>query len=195
MHPKAMLQVYKINWLKRYSNSNVHNAQNVASHSHMVSFIAQIIGDLENLKRKENEQLNIEEILRKAINHDIGESLFGDLISPVKNYNEEFYSKVKEVEHSLIEDNIISKVPKELKEKYKSYILGSKEGLEGKLVDLADLMECLFYALSEKKLGNAYMVSIFHNTVEMIIEKGYLKLFPSARKIITYLKREMSGNE
>ena len=195
MKPEAILKIYKINWLKRYSTSNVHNPQNVASHSHGVAILAQIIGDLENLKRKDDEKINIEIAIRKAINHDLGESEFGDLIKPIKEYSEEFYNKVKEVENALTEEKILSKITKELRESYKEYIINSKKGLEGKLVDLCDLMECLFYSLSEKRLGNEGFISIFYNTVEMIIEKDYLKMFPSAKPIINYLKKKMSVSE
>ena len=87
----------------------------------------------------------MEEALRKAVSHDVPESVTGDIIYPIKHYDEEMQDKMNEIEQDAVKKQILKYLPSELQDVYGNNILNCKEGLPGKLVAMCDLLDVYYH--------------------------------------------------
>lgn len=149
---KLILAARKLNNIGRWANEFLHQRSSVAEHSFAVAQIAQLLGLLEETN---GTKIDWQKLYRKALNHDIPESVVGDVISTTKNSNEEVKKALHMVEKSLVEEKLLSGIEEPFYSRYKEIIFdGKDESLEGKILSAADNIDALIECIQEVKLAN-----------------------------------------
>lgn len=149
---KLILAARKLNNIGRWANEFLHQRSSVAEHSFAVAQTAQLLGLLEETN---GAKIDWQKLYRKALNHDIPESVVGDVISTTKNSNEEVKKALHMVEKSLVEEKLLSGIAEPFYSRYKEIIFdGKDDSLEGKILSAADNIDALIECIQEVKLAN-----------------------------------------
>lgn len=167
--------------IKRYSCYRVHKQQSPAEHSFNVAMIAMYIADSDWKERK----VNYDVLLRKALLHDFPEGLTGDIPSPTKNFSPTIKSEIKKIEKEVMY-SIFTNL--EYHKFYQTIINKSKEGLEGELIIMADLIDRLMYLAQEKESGNRICPTQYADTeFSLYTEKSQImNRWPTAKKLVNH---------
>jgi 5'-deoxynucleotidase YfbR-like HD superfamily hydrolase len=145
----------------RYSMHEKLREQNVAEHSFRVALLAMAIADA---YCDNGAQVNYEVLLKRALMHDMEEAINGDISYVVKNRNsstKDFFNKLESetIENSMFQKNNI----------YKCIIQNARTNdLEGRIVSIADMLEILFYAMREMRMGNKQMQSLYDRVLQYV---------------------------
>ncbi|MDT2814674.1 HD domain-containing protein [Vagococcus carniphilus] len=119
----------------------------VAAHSYRVASIAQVLGDIEELKGVE---INWKSLYEKALNHDYTERFIGDIKTPVKYANTELRGMLSIVEEKMTEEFILQEIPTEFQEIYRRRLFeGKDETVEGEILAIADKIDLLYESFEE----------------------------------------------
>ncbi len=140
---------FSIRWNRQHRNIQT----TVAGHTFMVTLIAYLL-TLENNIKDDND------ILLKAVFHDVPEALTGDIISPTKRRIAGFEDVVEQVEEYMMSNYINPLLPNALKDKIDSYSLHPFDGEDGKIVRTADLTAAILECRMEIESGNANEIFI-----------------------------------
>jgi len=160
----------------RYSWTKVLNKENLAEHTYYVSIIAD--GIAEDLEKKFSLEIDRYKVLKYALYHDIEEIFTGDIVSPVKYKSETLRKQFEEVGNMILEEQLKSHfawnthISEMILSTHGAYETGKKEILENKIVKLADILQAIWYTMSEKNLWNTHLVHITQNLIE-ILEARY----------------------
>lgn len=146
--------IYQLKNIKRFSNRSVLSSHSPCEHAYYVAQLALYIAKHENLKLKQEDKYDIGVLLDKALNHDVPESITGDVLAPIKHFDKVMHQKIQEIEEIVTKNYLIKYLPTELQNSFYSSIIGCKEGREGALVAICDQLEVLYYLVEERKLGN-----------------------------------------
>ena len=76
----------------------------VAEHSYYCALLAMIFCDL--IALHDNKILNKEEILKKALLHDLEESITGDILYPTHNLNVDFKKELESVRYMTVNEEL-----------------------------------------------------------------------------------------
>lgn len=140
--------------LKRYQNLFLFKQRSVAEHSWSVAKIAQSLAlrEMQHYGR----EVDMGRLLEKAISHDELELITGDILSHTKRRTKAMKRAVDGLEKQVFEGEYCQDVlPEGWKEHFRSLTLDVKDGtIEGNLLGAADVIDTLFEALDEIKLGN-----------------------------------------
>ncbi len=149
---RLILAARKLNNIGRWANEFLHQRSSVAEHSFSVAQIAQLLGIIEE---NHGTAINWQKLYRKALNHDIPESVMGDVISTTKNSTEEVKKALSIVEETLVDENILRDIEEPFKSIYKEIIFDGKDKTtEGKILSAADNIDALIECIQEVKLCN-----------------------------------------
>lgn len=160
----------------RYSGTKVLNKENLAEHTYYVSIIAD--GIAEDLRQKFDIEIDRYKVLKYALYHDIEEIFTWDIISPVKYKSEQLRQEFERVWNMILEEQLISHfewnthISQMILDTHRAYEEWKNEILENKIVKLADILQAIWYTISEKNLGNIYLQPITQNLLE-ILQKKY----------------------
>lgn len=155
--------------LKRYQNLFLFKQRSVAEHSWSVAKIAQALAYIE--RDKFGAEVDMGLLLEKAICHDEIEIVTGDILSHTKRRTKAMIRAVDGLEKQVFEDEYGEHtLPKGWKERFRPLTLDVKDGsIEGKLLGAADVIDTLFEAVDEIKLGNEeYFVDVYSNSVQKL---------------------------
>ncbi len=83
---KLITTARKLNNIGRWANEFLHLRSSVAEHSFSVAQIAQLLGIIEE---QHGQNIDWKRLYRKALNHDIPESVKADVISTTKHSHAE----------------------------------------------------------------------------------------------------------
>jgi putative hydrolase of HD superfamily len=152
------------NWLSRYTNAlmvllrairwnrlNRNVPTTVAAHSFYVTIIAYILSCIEE---EQGNSVNPVESVKRALLHDIPESMTGDIITPTKKKVPGFEEVIAQVEEQMVTENLLDGMPDELIKELKSRMLDPFESAEGKIVWAADQFAATVECLMEIRSGN-----------------------------------------
>ena len=144
--------------------------ESVAEHSFYVALYAMIIADLESQRGL---RINMERLLRSAILHDLEESMTGDILHGFK-YSSPSLSREINRMSLMFYKNLSSHLPKRLARKYMEIRTNAKnpKTIEGKILEAADKLEVLIYALGEISMGNQHFTEIVRNVVKYMRKLG-----------------------
>lgn len=177
--------VYALSNIKRYSCHRVHQVQNVATHTCNCMFIALYIVDSDEIKCDKSL------LLQKVLFHDFVEGATGDIPAPTKSYSPELYAKIKEVEATML-DSVFKDCPVN----YKDIALEAKQGPEGEVVALADIVERLIYLSTERRSGNKLANNMYNDTIAKLKSKEFkqlLKKYPTAGEMLVHHLSKVTG--
>ncbi|AKI97864.1 HD domain-containing protein [Kosmotoga pacifica] len=166
----VLLRAVRWNRLKR----NVETT--VAGHSFYVVVVAFFLALLEN---EAGNTIDTLEVVKRALLHDIPESLTGDIITPTKQKVKGFEEVVSRVEEKMVSKKLLSNMPPEIVKELKPRMLDPFEGKEGRLVRAADLSAAVVECLMEIKTGNAQLA--FRSAMNKMLEKLSESEFESVR--------------
>lgn len=150
--------IYKMTEVDRFATRKRLHQENIASHSFIVVYQSMLIAD----KLKLNDEAKLK-LYRMAIVHDLPEAVLGDIISPVKNANEEFRSG-----YAMLEKKVVREEFPESEDAFLEMVdLEEKEDFLFKILKLADLISVIYYAEQEILLGsrNPEMQEIYYKAV------------------------------
>lgn len=147
-----LLTVRKLNNMGRWSTEFMHQRTTVSEHSFFVAQIGQMLGVIEEDK---GSKIDWQRLFFKLINHDVVESMTGDIISTTKHKNSQIKSVVDMIERELVEENIIKLLDEPFKKVYREILFeGKDDSLEGKILKYADYIDALIECINEIKLNN-----------------------------------------
>lgn len=122
----------------------------VMSHLVIITFISYILGMIEN-ENGENYDLN--DLLLRAIYHDIPEAITWDVITPTKKSISWFEELLEKVENKMMDDYMFSYIDSDYKEKVYGYMLTPFEWKQWALWKNADIFSALLEAKVESNYG------------------------------------------
>lgn len=140
----------------RYSSYPVIKHESVAEHSYYVALYALLINCELNLRLTESK------LLRRAILHDIDESMTGDFVRSFKHSDPNLHDKLHQAA-GLFASKLLSSIMSSdgqatllLDDWYEC----KDDTLEGDLIAVADYASVIQYILRELELGNRMMIAI-----------------------------------
>ena len=175
-------------YIERCSNTPHIRPYSVAQHSFYIALYAMLFADIENERIKEEAELDdytiyergsshgfydTSEVIKKALIHDLEESLTGDILYPVHHENKSFKEILDKVRNKCVNEEVFKELPKNVRKYYIRLWKTSKDTTkEGILVACMDKFEILMFAIQELDMGNQAFRIIYNNAVS-IIEKEF----------------------
>jgi len=168
-----IMKAKRLSSIERCSNTPHIQNYNVAEHSYFTALLSMLVADMER-HSSNGHDYDTSEVIKKALIHDLEESITGDLLFPFKHQSNEKLSKnLNESISFIVETELFQELPESIEEYYVSlWKISKDETKEGKLVAAIDKLEILIFAFSELKMGNSNFIEIF-NTAIKILRKDY----------------------
>lgn len=169
--------------LKRYQNTFMHKRRSVAEHMCSTAMIGQWLVVLEN--KLFNGNVDMAEVLQRAINHNITQSVTGNILVTTKELSKSMEDSLKTVRENAYNEYIDENIPKSWRSDYRRFCLNGKDDtIEGKILAAADIIDTMLECIEEINLGNV-------NPFKRILEETSIKLVDidlnSVRYVLKYL--------
>ena len=144
--------LFKLSQVFRFAGKRLNHRASVAEHSFRVAGLAMSIVDQYNKDHAlENRRISVEEVLRKAILHDLEESITGDIPSPVKEIGN-LRSELRFAGKTLLKKHVFLDTP--CPEDYLDTWEKDKSEESGEIIEIADKLEGLICSYFEVEGGN-----------------------------------------
>jgi len=167
-----LLTIRKLNNMGRWSTEFMHQRTTVSEHSFFVAQIGQMLGVIEE---ERGSSVDWKKLFYKLINHDVVESMTGDIISTTKHKNLQIKSMVDMIERELVEENIIKLLDEPYKKVYREILFeGKDDSLEGRILKYADYIDALIECINEIKLNNYIPFEEKYYFIKKKLEKSEL---------------------
>ena len=137
--------------IKRWSLMNSNDNENIAEHSMQTAQIAHSIAVIKNLLFEGN--INAEQVATLALYHEAAEVITGDLPTPIKYFNPQIRTAFKDIE-MIANEKLLSMLPKELQDYYRSFVIQDENSYEQTLVKAADKISAYIKCMEEMRFGN-----------------------------------------
>lgn len=154
----------RLRHISRCNNFMKNSKEDVAQHSYYVSIISMIISDELN-NADIGFKVNTEKVLRYALLHDTEEAITSDVPYNVKHRNPDINKRINQVLSEVAEDAYSG--TSDLFMNYLYLSKSSKEGIEGDIVDVADMLELAIYCYEEVLMGNILMKSLMDKAIRL----------------------------
>lgn len=141
----------RMKYIKRWALMRSTSEENIMEHSWEVAVIAHALAIIKN--EKFGGSVDEYKTLCLAVYHETSEVVTGDLPTPIKYFNREINSAYKSLEKDANE-RLIAKLPEELQNRYREFILDAPVSEEHKLMKYADRICAYIKCLEELKVGN-----------------------------------------
>lgn len=141
----------RMKYIKRWALMRSTSEENIMEHSWEVAVIAHALAIIKN--EKFGGSVDEYKTLCLAVYHETSEVVTGDLPTPIKYFNREINSAYKSLEKDANE-RLIAKLPEELQNRYREFILDDAGSEEHKLMKYADRICAYIKCLEELKVGN-----------------------------------------
>ena len=138
-------------YIERWSLMHSTVKENIMEHSEQVAQIAHALAMIAN--KRFDKQVNADKCVTLAVFHECSEVITGDLPTPIKYYNNEIKVAYKAIE-SVANDKLLSMLPEDFREEYKSIIAPDPDAYEKKLCKAADKICAYLKCIEELKSGN-----------------------------------------
>lgn len=182
---KFYKQVCKLSNVKRFAALKLDREYSGADHSYRVAMLGMMIADEYNSITENTKKISVEEVLRKALIHDLEESVIGDIPTPVKQYPG-LRDLLRKASVDIMNDQILDKDLVN-REEYLRLWVEDKDGESGQVIAIADKIEALLSAAYELKRGNKDLQKAFNHIREWFNTdeaKTLLERFPITRKLV-----------
>ena len=141
----------RMKYIKRWALMRSTSEENIMEHSWEVAVIAHALAIIKN--EKFGGSVDEYKTLCLAVYHETSEVVTGDLPTPIKYFNREINPAYKSLEKDANE-RLIAKLPEELQNRYREFILDDPGSEEHKLMKYADRICAYIKCLEELKVGN-----------------------------------------
>lgn len=163
---RLILQYRRLNHVRRCNNFPTLRNESVAEHSYQVTLMAVAIAT--EYASNSNNELGIDPqyVGILALCHDLEESFTSDIPWNVKHLDEDTHSAIGSAISSIedgyyIGSNILGST-------YRQLCDSSKDGPNGAVVDIADMLELSLYLYDEVTSGNRYMCPLLDRSVRLV---------------------------
>ncbi len=147
---KFFAYISRMKNIRRWGLMRSFREENVQEHSLQVAMFAHALALLEN--QRYGGQYDAEHIMAIAVYHETSEVITGDLVTPIKYYNEEIRSAYKHIE-ALAEERMLSMLPEDLTDQIRPLV--QPENIQEKrIVKAADTLAAYTKCLEEVRSGN-----------------------------------------
>jgi len=172
----------------RWSTDFMHQRATVSEHSFFVCQIGQMMALIEE---QHGNKINWEILFKKLLNHDVVEALTGDIISTVKNKNDQMRNMLAVLEEEVAEENLLNKMDEPYKSIYRELLFNGKDDtIEGEILKCADYIDALMECIGEVKLNNLEpFAAKYHKIMESLSKSKLIsakyfveKILPEAAK-------------
>jgi 5'-deoxynucleotidase YfbR-like HD superfamily hydrolase len=155
-----LTDIYRLSYIKRYSNVPKIKEESVAEHAFFVSAIV--------IKLHEEYEFDLGKALLLAVSHDMAEMELNDCPHIIKKKYPSIALAYEECEKEVRE-----LLPKPVSDAIQEFDEAST--IEAKIVQLADAIQCIQFSRNEVDLGNqGYMRVVLNNSYrrKMNLEEG-----------------------
>ena len=147
---KFFAYISRMKNIRRWGLMRSFREENVQEHSLQVAMFAHALALLEN--QRYGGQYDAEHIMAIAVYHETSEVITGDLVTPIKYYNDEIRSAYKHIE-ALAEERMLSMLPEDLTDQIRPLV--QPENIQEKrIVKAADSLAAYTKCLEEVRSGN-----------------------------------------
>ena len=147
---KFFAYISRMKNIRRWGLMRSFREENVQEHSLQVAMFAHALALLEN--ERFGGDYDAEHVMAIAVYHETAEVITGDLVTPIKYYNDDIKSAYKHIE-ALAEERMISMLPEDMVPLYRPLIQPSSEE-EKRIVKAADKLAAYTKCLEEVRSGN-----------------------------------------
>ena len=154
----------RMKYIERWALMRNARHENLSEHSLEVAMIAHALCVIGNARFQRD--LNADRAAVKALYHDAGEIITGDMPTPVKYYNESIRKAYHQVEDDA-EQQLLGQLPKDLQEEYQD-IFARDEELD-MYIKAADKLSALIKCIEERSAGNTEFITAEKSTREALI--------------------------
>lgn len=163
---RLILQYRRLNYIRRCNNFPTLRNESVAEHSYQVTLMAVAIAT-EYTSNSSNE-LGIDPqcVGMLALCHDLEESFTSDIPWNVKHLDDDTHSAICSATRSIEDENYLYSGI--LGSTYRQLCDSSKDGPNGAVVDIADMLELSLYLRDEVESGNKYMCPLLDRSVSLV---------------------------
>lgn len=144
---------YKLSSIPRFVSNILGAPYTVGEHSFRVAIISMAIVDAYNQEHPES-KIDFEEVMKKALLHDIEESVTGDIPSPVKAEGN-LREMLRKANVTILKRDVLKDSPRPME--YLSHWKKDKDGESGQVIKVVDKLEGLLAAYFEVKNGNWHL--------------------------------------
>lgn len=201
---EVFLNYRRLRYIERCNTLPRVKPQDVAQHSYYVTLLAMGIGDEYNLYAAEHNlrcenkliELNMESVLRKALLHDTEEAIVSDIPWNVKHSSKEIHQAIQSaIESKLTNFYEGSKTCKD----YLRLGLQCKDGVEGELVNIVDMLELALYCWEEvTQCNNKSLVGLknkaFKLVEDFVINSSFKDVLYEASSLFNSIMLAINGN-
>lgn len=156
---KFLQEEKKLDRVIRFSAHTRIKDESVSEHSFHVVLYSMILADLE--ERVFKNKVDKEKLLKTALLHDLEECRTGDIIYGFKHTDKTLTQEIKKISQRFFK-GLMENLPEEISKEYVTLWQKAKDKkkIEGKILEAADKLEGLIYALNELSLGNRGFQSV-----------------------------------
>lgn len=146
----------RLSHIRRYAALPVHRAENVAEHSFYCILYASLIArDL----IAQGLEVNHEQVMVKALHHDLEEAMTGDIIRSFKYTTPELRAEIQKAGEIHMQE--LTKQLGDAKDiTYTSWATSKDDSIEGHIVKLADQLCLVAYLREEILSGNRHLIPV-----------------------------------
>lgn len=144
--------VRKLNNMGRWATEFMHQRTTVSEHSFLVAQIGQMLALIEE---ENGGKVDWGHLFKKLINHDVIESITGDILSTTKYKGPQLSKALSIIEKELAEETFFSQMEQPYKDHYRRLLFdGKDDSVEGQILRAADNIDALMECIFEVKLNN-----------------------------------------
>ena len=207
---EVMCNYRRLKFIRRFNNFPTLNTEDVAQHSYFTAIIAMTMADEYNVFIRESnkkvaehnltvhpydvesaqnpqDEVNVGLVMRYALFHDIEEAFTSDIPWNVKHHNSAVNTLITGVAQSKLQ-NIYENCSEVFKHQMQLK-LDAKNGLEGKFVAIADMLECAWNCYQESRMGNPYLNSLKDKAMEVIEKDPFSKVLEETSPLFNSMCR------
>jgi len=137
--------------IRRWGTMRSVEAENVQEHSHMVAMVAHMLAVIAG--KRYGKQVDTKAVLQLALYHEAGEVITGDVVTPIKYFDDDIRQAFKHIEH-IASARLLSMIPDDLLGEYEPLLLPDEESEAWQLVKAADRICAHLKCVEEVKAGN-----------------------------------------
>lgn len=153
--------------VQRCNNFQTVRNEDVVQHSYYVALYATIIATEYN-KTAIGSKYDLEKVMRNAIFHDVEETFFSDIPRNIKHHTPEVNSIIEGAVSEKLDEIYCNSTANEFLKVNRT----AKDGFEGELVDMVDMLELALYCCEEYCLGNKLIEQLLDKAVRIIEQKS-----------------------
>lgn len=160
---KYLMTIRKLNNMGRWATEYMHQRPTVSEHSFSVTQIGQMLGLIEE---QHGTVIDWRRLYSKLLNHDVIESITGDILSTTKHKSKEMKVMVDKIEQELCHEVLLAGIDEDYRNMYEKILFdGKDDSVEGKILSCADGIDALIECINEIKLNNCYPFKQKYNVI------------------------------